>query len=62
MRKHYFDLKSIEITPQALRMYDCVLVGTHHDAFDYAMIMEHAALIVDTRGVYRSEATNLVKA
>lgn len=62
MREHYFDLESVEITPENLRGYDCVLVATHHDAFDYSTIMAHAALIVDTRGVYRSDNPNLVKA
>ena len=62
MREHYFDLKSVEVTPESLQEYDCVLVATHHDAFDYDLIRVHAPLIVDTRGVYRSDAPNLVKA
>lgn len=62
MREHYFDLKSVELTPENLRGYDCVLVGTHHDAFDYRMIRTHASLIVDTRGVYREPFATLVKA
>ena len=62
MREHYFNLKSVEITSVTLREFDCVLIGTHHDAFDYEMILENASLIVDTRGVYRCNASNLVKA
>jgi len=62
MREHYFDLESVEITPENLREYDCVLIGTHHDAFDYEMIRENAHLIVDTRGVYRDQFNSLVKA
>jgi len=63
MREHYFDLKSAAITPETLRGgYDCVLVGTHHDTFDYEMIRENSVMIIDTRGVYRSDAINLVKA
>lgn len=62
MREHYFDLKSVEITPEMLQGYDCVLVGTHHDAFDFEMILEYAVLIVDTRGVFRIDAANLIKA
>ncbi len=62
MREHYFDLKSVGITPEELRCYDCILVGTHHDAFDYKMIRENAPLIVDTRGVYRDTFSTLVKA
>ena len=62
MREHYFDLKSVELTAENLRGYDCVLIGTHHDAFDYGMILLHAQLIVDTRGVYRETHENVVKA
>lgn len=62
MREHYFDLASVEITAENLRGFDCVLIGTHHDAFDYEMIRSYSALIVDTRGVYREQFSTLVKA
>jgi UDP-N-acetyl-D-glucosamine dehydrogenase len=39
-----------------------VLIATNHDAFDYDMIREHARLVVDTRGVYRESAPNIVRA
>lgn len=61
-REYYFDLKSVEITPENLGWYDCVLVSTHHDAFDYEMIRAYAAMIVDTRGVYREPFVGLVRA
>jgi len=62
MREHYFELSSIELTPASIASYDLVLVATHHDAFDYALIKKHAQLIVDTRGVYLETAENIVKA
>jgi UDP-N-acetyl-D-glucosamine dehydrogenase len=62
MREHYFDLKSVELTPGSLESFDCVIVGTNHDLFDYALIKKHAKLIVDTRGVYLDAAPNVVKA
>jgi UDP-N-acetyl-D-glucosamine dehydrogenase len=62
MREHRFDLKSLVLTPQALAEYDCVVLATNHDGFDYAMILQHARLIVDTRGVYLDPAPNVVKA
>jgi UDP-N-acetyl-D-glucosamine dehydrogenase len=62
MREHYFDLKSVELTPGALEGFDCVIVGTNHDLFDYALIKKHSRLIVDTRGVYLEAAPNVVKA
>jgi UDP-N-acetyl-D-glucosamine dehydrogenase len=62
MREHYFDLKSVELTPGSLESFDCVIVGTNHDLFDYALIKKHSKLIVDTRGVYLEAAPNVVKA
>jgi UDP-N-acetyl-D-glucosamine dehydrogenase len=54
MREHSFDLSSVEITPSSLREFDAVLLLTDHSAFDYEMVLEHANLIVDTRGRFRA--------
>ena len=62
MREHRFDLKSAPLTAQSLAGFDCVVVATNHDAFDYALIQRGAKLIVDTRGVYLEPAANIVKA
>jgi UDP-N-acetyl-D-glucosamine dehydrogenase len=62
MREHRFDLKSVELTERTLATYDCVVLATNHDAFDYDLIRRHARLIVDTRGVYLEPAANVVKA
>lgn len=62
MREHHFDLASVPITAETIASFDLVLVATHHDAFDYALIKKHARLIVDTRGVYLEPAPNVVKA
>ncbi len=62
MREHKFDLKSVPATMENIKTFDCVIVATDHDKFDYDMIMKNAKLIVDTRGVYRKDAANLVKA
>jgi len=49
--RNYGDLgmKSIALAPAALAAYDCVLIATHHKAYDWQMIADHAKLIVDTR-------------
>ncbi len=52
MRDYKFNLKSIELTPEAISKFDCVLVATDHDKFDWEMIEKNAKLIVDTRGKY----------
>ncbi|MDD4882029.1 MAG: UDP binding domain-containing protein, partial [Gallionellaceae bacterium] len=62
MREHHFDLASVPITAGTVPAYDCILVATNHDAFDYGLIQRHAQLIVDTRGVYLEPLANVVKA
>ncbi len=62
MRRHHFDLASIELSPETLEKFDCVLLATDHDCFDYDMIRRHAILIIDTRGRYPADLANVVKA
>lgn len=62
MRKYRFELESVPVSTETLPQYDVVLIATDHDAFDYDMIREHARLVVDTRGVYRESAPNIVRA
>lgn len=61
-RAYRFNLTSVQITAESVASYDCILVATNHDAFDYDLIQKHARLIVDTRGVYLRSAENVVKA
>jgi UDP-N-acetyl-D-glucosamine dehydrogenase len=53
MRKHDLHMTSVPISPDVLRGYDCVLIATHHKAFDWQMIADHAKLIVDTRNALK---------
>jgi UDP-N-acetyl-D-glucosamine dehydrogenase len=62
MREHKFDLSSIELTPATLAKFDCVILATDHDDFNYDMILRDSKLLVDTRGKYRTPATNVVRA
>lgn len=62
MREHNFDLKSVNLNADVLKSYDCVVLATDHDKFDYNMILAHSKLIVDTRGKYRVPHKNVVKA
>jgi UDP-N-acetyl-D-glucosamine dehydrogenase len=54
MRHHDLKMTSVPLTEQSLAGYDCVVVATHHDAYDWAMVGRHAKLIVDSRGVMRN--------
>lgn len=51
-RKYNFSLTSTPITVESLLAADCVLVATDHSYYDYAYILQHAKLIVDTRNVF----------
>lgn len=62
MRDHHFDLDSVPLTADGLQGFDCVVLATNHDNFDYGLILKNAQLIVDTRGVYQDSHTNVVKA
>lgn len=62
MRQHHFELENTEITVESIAGFDCVVLATDHDGFDYSLIRERAKLIVDTRGVYRNDDAHILKA
>lgn len=62
MREHHFDLRSTDLDPDTIADFDAVVLATDHDAFDYKLISDHAKLIIDCRGKYRSPAPHIVKA
>lgn len=62
MREHHLRLDSVPLSREVLNDYDCIIIATAHDAFDYDFIKEHATLIVDTRGVYTQVNAKIVKA
>jgi len=54
MRHHDVpDLASSELTPGFLAEQDCVLIATDHSAYDYDFIVEHSAMVLDTRNATR---------
>jgi UDP-N-acetyl-D-glucosamine dehydrogenase len=62
MREHQFNLSSIPLSPKKIADFDCVLLATDHDKFDYAMIKDNAQLIIDSRGKYLESAKHIIKA
>jgi UDP-N-acetyl-D-glucosamine dehydrogenase len=50
--------RSAPLTVEALATPHCVVIHTDHSAFDYEMILRHAALIVDTRNALRNFNTD----
>lgn len=62
MREHHFTLSSEALTAENLARFDAVVLATDHDQFDYELIKQHAKLIVDSRGKYRTPAPHIIKA
>ena len=59
VRRHDLKMTSVELTPESIASFDCILVSTNHAAFDYAMVAEHAKLVVDTRDAMRDHHEDL---
>ncbi len=49
-RDYHFDLHSVTLTGDSIASYDCVVLATDHDSFDYVLLQQHAQVTVDTRG------------
>ena len=61
--RHYPHLKmaSKELTADYLRLQDCLVIVTDHSAYDWAWVLEHSPLIIDTRNATRSMRGNYDK-
>ncbi|MEH6508103.1 MAG: nucleotide sugar dehydrogenase [Halopseudomonas aestusnigri] len=59
-RDYHFDLQSVTLTAETIAAYDCLVLATDHDVFDYSALQQYATLIVDTRG--RLQGENVVNA
>ena len=62
MREHNFELDSVALTAENIASYDCMILTTEHDKFDYALLEQHAQLIVDTRGKFSTQSGKVIKA
>ena len=55
-------LESVSLDAATLAAQDAMIVVTNHRWVDYGLVLEHAPLVVDTRGVYRDAPEKVVKA
>ena len=62
MRRYQFDLQSKTLREELLQRYDCVVIGTDRDLFDYDLIFKEAHLVVDTRGRAREQSKRVFRA
>ncbi len=47
-------MKSVDISPEQLATYDLVIICTHHKDIDWEALVEHSALVVDTRNATKA--------
>jgi len=53
--------ESVDLNAENIASYDCVLLATDHDIFDYELISEHAKIMIDTRGVYSTSSDHVIR-
>jgi UDP-N-acetyl-D-glucosamine dehydrogenase len=62
MRAHQFSLSSIALTAESVAAFDCVVLATDHDRFDYELIRANAQLLIDCRGRFVADSPNILRA
>ncbi len=62
MRHYNVDKESVDLTPDSIAGYDCVLVATNHKKIDWPTVAKEAKLIIDTRNALDGLGGNVVKA
>tara|TARA_R110001592_G_scaffold331753_2_gene614807 strand:- start:30 stop:1334 length:1305 start_codon:yes stop_codon:yes gene_type:complete len=60
-RDYAFDMTSVELNPSSIASYDCLILTTDHDYFDYEIIKDKGKLVIDCRNRIPA-AANIVKA
>ena len=64
-RKNDFHMSSVDLTPGTLAGFDAAVIVTDHSAVDYAAVVRHTPLVVDTRNAtarVREQREKIVKA
>ncbi len=54
MRKYDLGMASVPLSADSLKNYDCVVIATHHKAYDWQLVADHAKLIIDTRNALKN--------
>lgn len=53
-RDYHFDLESITVDENTIKSFDCLVLTTDHDSFNYALLGKYSKLLVDTRGKFKN--------
>lgn len=60
LKFNHTDLKSIELTGERLKSFDCVIVAADHSGVNYNLILKHARLIFDSRNIFKGASSERV--
>jgi len=61
LKMNDIDLRSIELSENSLKRFDCVVLVTDHSDVDYEFIRKNANVVFDTRNVYKKDYKNVIK-
>jgi UDP-N-acetyl-D-glucosamine dehydrogenase len=53
-------MKSVELSEETLKAYDCVVLLTDHSVLPYDMLSHHARLLFDTRNAIKTRQSNII--
>ncbi len=59
-RSYKFALKSIDLTIENIQNYNCIILVTDHDEFNYERLIKHSLLLIDTRGRIKKNYPNVI--
>jgi len=48
----HLNLRSVKLTKDVLKKFDCVVIATGHSSLDYGLILKNSRAIFDTRNIY----------
>jgi UDP-N-acetyl-D-glucosamine dehydrogenase len=54
MREYDLKLRSVPLRDETLKKADCVVIVTDHACIDYARVVRHARLVIDTRNATKN--------
>ena len=60
-REHQYFCQKVIPNKSNLSKFDCVILATDHDKFDYKIIYNHSKIIFDCRGVYKNNLEKVIQ-
>ena len=54
------DLKSVKLSAEELRKFDCVVIVTDHTGVDYGLVLKNSQTIFDTRNAYKNQKSRKI--